>query len=356
MRRLIGIALVGVVATVSWATARAPAESIRVWLHAHNCYPDGALGDDRLTRALDAASGTVAIEQDLVWDAVRGVPVVAHETALTGAEPTLEAHFFVAVAPQLERALAEGDRASWPRIVLHLDFKTNEPAHHASVWALLGRYERFLTTAPRTAAAAVEPFSRGPLLVLTEQGEGQERVFHDAVPIGGRLRLFGTVPAAPVPEGLSPEARADLAIEAPAETVIASAATNYRRWTNHAWAVVERGGPPRAADWTATDRGRLECARRPGARPRAVDPVLHAERPSARPPRRRGLERRLQLRQRRRSRGTLARSHRRRGRLHRHRPVRSVQRRASADAVSAPAAVSGGRAARPGAATRRRRR
>lgn len=257
MRRLIGIALVGVVATVSWATARAPAESIRVWLHAHNCYPDGALGDDRLTRALDAASGTVAIEQDLVWDAVRGVPVVAHETALTGAEPTLEAHFFVAVAPQLERALAEGDRASWPRIVLHLDFKTNEPAHHASVWALLGRYERFLTTAPRTTAAAVEPFSRGPLLVLTEQGEGQERVFHDAVPIGGRLRLFGTVPAAPVPEGLSPEARADLAIEAPAETVIASAATNYRRWTNHAWAVVERGGPPRAADWTATDRGRL---------------------------------------------------------------------------------------------------
>ena len=210
-------------------------------------------------RALDTAAGTVAIEQDLVWDAVRGVPVVAHETALTGAEPTLDEHFFAAVAPQLDRALAEGDRAAWPRIVLHLDFKTNEPALHAAVWALLGRYERFLTTAPRTAAAVVEPFSRGPLLVLTEQGEGQERAFHDAVPIGGRLRLFGTVPAAPVPEGLSPEARADLAIAAPVETVIASAATNYRRWTNHAWAVVERGGPPHAADWTAPDHARLEA-------------------------------------------------------------------------------------------------
>lgn len=103
------------------------------------------------------------------------------------------------------------------------------------------------------------PFTRGPLLVLTEQGDGQERAFHDLVPIGGRLRLFGTVPAAAIPEGLSAEARADLAIGAPAETVIAGAATNYRRWTNHAWAVVERGGPPRAAGWTGADRARLDA-------------------------------------------------------------------------------------------------
>jgi RNA polymerase sigma factor (sigma-70 family) len=32
-----------------------------------------------------------------------------------------------------------------------LDFKTNEPEHHAAVWELLGRYEDWLVTAPRAA-------------------------------------------------------------------------------------------------------------------------------------------------------------------------------------------------------------
>ena len=51
--------------------------------------------------------------------------------------------------PVMERALAENRRAGWPLITLNLDFKTNEPAHHAFVLALLHKYEAWLTTAVR---------------------------------------------------------------------------------------------------------------------------------------------------------------------------------------------------------------
>lgn len=231
---------------------------ISVWLHAHNCYPDRGVGPDRLSRALAAGRGTVAIEQDLVWDRARGASVVAHETELLGTEPTLEDHFFLAVAPLLDRALAERDVRAWPRLVLHLDFKTNEPEHHAAVWALLGKYQRWLTTVPRTLAEAPQPFRMGPLLVLTENGAGQEHAFHDAVPGGERLRLFGTVPAPPTRDDLPPEARAEAAATASAGALITSGATNYRRWTNFSWAVVEQGGQRTSGDWTAADRARLD--------------------------------------------------------------------------------------------------
>jgi len=39
--------------------------------------------------------------------------------------------------------------------------------------------------------------------------------------------------------------------------LITSGATNYRRWTNFAWAVVERGGQAEAGDWSADDDRRL---------------------------------------------------------------------------------------------------
>ena len=243
------------------ATAQAPKAPVwspQVWLHAHNCYPDDGHGADRLARALASARGTVAIEQDVVWDAARRQSVVSHDTELDGREPALEEHFFAAVSARLDRALEARATATWPLIVLHLDFKTNEPEHHAAIWSLLGRYERWLTTAPRVdAAGGVQALTLGPLLVLTEQGEGQEKAFHDAVAPGARLRIFGTVPTPAPPEGLSVEARAALAAATAPEVLVPSGATNYRRWTNHAWGVVEEGGPPRAGAWTPADEARL---------------------------------------------------------------------------------------------------
>lgn len=237
------------------------APGARVWLDAHNCYPDGEHGTDRLARALAAAAGRpVSIEQDLVWDAARQASVVSHATELDGTEPTLEDHFFRAVAPLLDRAVAAGPSPDWPLLVLHLDFKTNEAEHHAEVWRLLGRHSRWLTTAPRVPdAAGVQALTPGPLLVLTENGDGQERDFFERVPVGETLRLFGTVPGPAAPEGLAADARLDAAIAAPPETLIPSGRTNYRRWSNHPWAVVERGGQPHAAGWTTQDRARLDA-------------------------------------------------------------------------------------------------
>jgi hypothetical protein len=231
-------------------------------LHAHNCYPESARWADRIDRAL--STGTpVAVEQDLVWrphtSAPGGQSVVAHEPESAAGAPTLEAHFFDRVAPMLDRALEEGRRDAWPLVVLHLDFKTNEAVHHRAIWDLLARYERWLTTAERVGVETrVTPFSLGPLLVLTESGPGQEDAFHRVVPVGARLRIFGTVPSAPMPPSMTRDEQLRALVDVSLEKLIPSAATNYRRWTNHSWAVIERGGPPQAHEWTDAERARLE--------------------------------------------------------------------------------------------------
>lgn len=236
----------------------------RVWLHAHNCYPEKGRWADRLDRALATRSSGVAIEQDVAWRVDprtgRGDPVVSHDDKLTGAEPTLEAYFFDRVRPLMERALAENRRDTWPLMVLHLDFKTNEPAHHQAIWDLLGRHLSWLTTAERAAdESRVMPFSPGPLLVLTENGAGQADTFHARVAAGERLRIFGTVPAATFPAAKTGDARAAAAFAATPETLIPARATNYRRWTNFAWNVVELGGQNKAGAWTAEDEARLRA-------------------------------------------------------------------------------------------------
>ncbi len=41
--------------------------------------------------------------------------------------------------------------------------------------------------------------------------------------------------------------------------LIPSGVTNYRRWTNFPWAVIELGGQATAGDWTPGDRARLDA-------------------------------------------------------------------------------------------------
>ncbi|MEZ5287969.1 MAG: hypothetical protein R2712_24870 [Vicinamibacterales bacterium] len=250
------------------APASAPADALapgaRVYLHAHNCYPDRGQWTDRIARALGTGARHIAIEQDLVWvppaNGRPGRSVVAHDVPARGDEPSLEDHFFAAVAPMMEQALADPHPEAWPLLVLHFDFKTNEPEHHAFVWDLLGRHQQWLTTATRTAdGAPPSALTPGPLLVLTESGEGQERDFHDRLPVGGLLRLFGTVPPADIALPASPEGRAEAGVRMTPEQLIPSGATSYRRWTNHSWAVIEAGGAPRAGAWTVADRARLDA-------------------------------------------------------------------------------------------------
>ena len=70
-----------------------------------------------------------------------------------------------------------------------------------------------------------------------------EPSFHDAVPVGGRLRLFGAI------HGIAPAEADGLPRATPA--------TNYRRWWNHPWRVAEPGGQRAAATWTPEEAGRL---------------------------------------------------------------------------------------------------
>lgn len=233
----------------------------RVWLHAHNCYPEKGQWADRIERALAARAGSLAIEQDIAWrvNAATGTgeSVVSHDLKFTGNEPTLQAYFFDRVRPLMERALAENRRDTWPILALHLDFKSNEPAHHQAIWELLGRHQPWLTTAERAADNRVTPFAAGPLLVLTENGEGQAETFHSRVAAGQRLRIFGTIPAVTLPRAETPEARAAALLAAPPDVLIPTGATDYRRWVNFAWAAVELGGQAKSGAWTGDDERRL---------------------------------------------------------------------------------------------------
>ena len=230
----------------------------RVLLDAHNAYPYDGAHADRLPRAL--STGTpLAIEQDLVWyhDPRTGVPrsVVSHGPPMTGREPSLDEYFFQAIRPIIEKALRENRRERWPVVTLNLDFKTNEPEHHAAVWALLGRYESWLTTARRMNGNEIASLEPGPLLVLTGEADEQERSFHDRVTVGGRLRLFGAVHSRVAQAGTAAETRVRAGQELP--DLSPTPRSNYRRWWNHPWGVVELGGQNRADEWTATDDTRL---------------------------------------------------------------------------------------------------
>ncbi|MEO5823925.1 MAG: hypothetical protein ABIT71_25750 [Vicinamibacteraceae bacterium] len=241
----------------------AGAPGARVLLDAHNCYPEGGQWTDRIDRAL-ATGLPVAIEQDLVWfrDPRSGVSrsILAHSEPYTGTEPSLEAHFFERIRPLIEQALRDDKRETWPLIVLNLDLKSNEPEHHAAIWKTLGTYEAWLTTATRVAdGTRPAPLDVKPLLVLTGNPDAQQASFHDRVPVGGRLRVFGAIPVdVEAKVGKGREAIPKLAGLTPAE-LIASGATNYRRWVNFPWAVVERGGQVDAGAWTPADAARLSA-------------------------------------------------------------------------------------------------
>jgi hypothetical protein len=232
----------------------------RVLLDAHNAYPDGDHFRDRLDRALSTGV-PLAVEQDLVWyqDPSTGISrsIVSHGEPFTGREPSLEQHFFQRIRPLIEQALRENQRETWPIITLNLDFKTTELEHLKAVWDLLGKYESWLTTARRMKGNDITDLTPGPLMVLTGEADEQEHVFHDSVPIGGLLRLFGAVHSRiGQAQGSFAEARVKAGRELP--DLSPGPRTSYRRWWNHPWSVVELGGQARAGEWTDSDRARLQ--------------------------------------------------------------------------------------------------
>src|SRR5580700_3535990 len=231
-------------------------------LDAHNCYPYDGKWTDRIDRALKTGF-PVGIEQDIAWavDPVtgKGRPVVTHTPKTTGSEPTLREHFFEHVRPIIEKALADNDRAHWPIIVLHFDFKSLDPTLLRAVWDLLGEYRGWITTAPQTSdPSQLAPFDAKPLLVLTEDADIQEQVFFREIPKGVRLRVFGSAQTAKI-NATSREERQHLAATLPPDQLLIGKPTNYRRWWNNSWDEVEEGGQTKAGEWTPASAARLRA-------------------------------------------------------------------------------------------------
>jgi hypothetical protein len=234
----------------------------RPTLDAHNCYPYDGRWADRIDRAL-ATGFPVAIEQDLAWyvdpAAGKGRPVVTHSAETNASNPTLRQYFFERVRPIIEKALAQNNRREWPVIILHFDFKDNQaPLLHA-VWNLLGEYQDWITTAAKGKDPhQLAPFDPKPILVLTEDSDAQEEVFFNQVPVGSRLRLFGSAHTN-LPKGNSQQALIHLEATLPPDELLTERPSNYRRWWNNSWYEVEEGGQPHAGNWTPADAARLRA-------------------------------------------------------------------------------------------------
>lgn len=251
-----------VLATQSFAQSSAQRSALDVLngnrpiLDAHNCYPYEGKWTDRIERALSTGF-PVAIEQDLAW--ANGRPVLSHTKETTGTEPTLREHFFERVRGIVESALERNDRAKWPIITVHFDFKDNQRPLLEAVWKLLGEYEAWITTAPKTAdPRKLSDFDRKPLLVLTEDNDDQEQVFFKALPVGAKLRLFGSAHTTRI-EGQTREERERAQATMSPYRLLVDPPTNYRRWWNNSWFVVEEGGQRRGGPWSDAKRQRLEA-------------------------------------------------------------------------------------------------
>jgi hypothetical protein len=219
----------------------------RTLLDAHNCYPNHGRWTDRIERAL-SCNFPIAIEQDLVWytDSLTGKSwsIVSHGEPYLGNEPTMRLYFFERIRPIIEKALLEENSIKWPLITLNLDFKTNEPEHHKAIWKLLGEYEEWLCTAERVKDENdVQQLQIKPVLVLTGKNDKQKQTFFTNVYVGKKLRIFGAIQTV----GDS--------VEVPPEEMALQKATNYRRWWNNSWSVVEKDRFTN--NWSNTEMKRL---------------------------------------------------------------------------------------------------
>ncbi len=229
---------------------------------AHNCYPYDGQWANRIERALSVGF-PVAIEQDLAWfvdpASGKGRVVVDHSAKTNASDPAERQYFFERVRPIIEDQLAHGDPSKWPVIVLHFDFKdVQAPLLHA-VWNLLGEYEPWITTAVKSPDShELTKFDRKPILVLTEDADAQEKVFYDDVPVGARLRVFGSAHTH-LPATQNKQESEHLLATLTPDQLLTDKPTTYRRWWNNSWHEVEEGGQQKAGPWTRSKMARLKA-------------------------------------------------------------------------------------------------
>jgi hypothetical protein len=165
----------------------------------------------------------------------------------------------------VEKALKDGNKRNWPLITLYLDIKNDPPEHLAYVNKVLDKYDSWLTKAEKTEDKLKQsPLELKPMMVLVEdkQGDIKEKVFYDEIPVGGKIRVFGSAEKfdenpEKLPRGKKAEAIALLASRDP-EQLVSRRADNYRRWFGTNWGFIEKGGETKAGEWTKESEARLK--------------------------------------------------------------------------------------------------
>jgi hypothetical protein len=232
----------------------------RIQVLAHNAYPDHGKYADRLDRAI-AAGTPFVVEEDLAW--MEGKSLLIHGSKNASADdPTLETYFFPKIAPLMEKALKGGDKSAWPLVTLYLDIKNDPPEHLEEISKVLDRYSAWLTTAVKTGDLAKQsPLKLGPMMVLVEdkQNDIKQQFFYDRVPVGGDIRVFGSVSKpAENPTHLPKQQYIDSLVSVPMEQITEEKADNYHRWWGLDWAYVEKGGEEHHGEWGKEQETRLK--------------------------------------------------------------------------------------------------
>jgi hypothetical protein len=253
----------GIVLTVAVAASLNYAPASRIQVLSHNAFPDHGKFADRLDRTL-AAGLPVAVEQDLAW--VDGRSLLIHGAKAVGTDdPTLESYFIPKVKPIMEKALKDGNKGNWPLITLYLDIKNDPPEHLEAINKMLDKYDAWLTKAEKTADITKQsPLELKPMLVLVEdkQDDLKQKFFYDNVPVGGKIRVFGSAEKfdenpQKLPRERKEEAVAMMATRDP-EQLVSKKADNYRRWFGVNWAFVEKGGETKAGAWTKDSEAKMK--------------------------------------------------------------------------------------------------
>jgi hypothetical protein len=201
------------------------------------------------------------VEEDLSW--IEGKSLLIHGAKnLGGDDPTLDSYFFPKVKPLMEKAMKEGNRGNWPIVILYLDIKNDPVEHLEAISKTLAQYDAWITTAVKPADNAVQaPLDVKPMMVLVEdkQKDIKQDFFYDRVPVGGKIKVFGSVTKfGPTPDmKLSKAEGVDYMYTLSAEHVITEKANTYRRWLGADWAVIEKGGETKAGEWTKDSDARL---------------------------------------------------------------------------------------------------
>jgi hypothetical protein len=126
------------------------------------------------------------------------------------------------------------------------------------VWELLGEYESWISTANKSADIhELTAIERKPILVLTEDSDAQEKIFYDHVPVGARLRLFGSAHTH-IPQTQNAKERNHFLATLRPHQLLADQPTTYRRWWNNSWYAVEEAGQQHAGAWTDAKNARLK--------------------------------------------------------------------------------------------------